>query len=200
MPSRLRTPSHAFGGRCSRARAAGFTLPELMTVIAIAGILVAMAVPSFTGIIERNRMRNAVEQLRSDLKLARSESLRRNANVTVSFQRNTDGSTWCYGLTLNASCDCTATSGTTVCQLDTGVSTVVSSANFRGITSTAAPFASGGGNLVFSAARPTLASGSARFTSSPTGYEARVVVAGMGRISLCSPAGTTKLSYFDPCS
>lgn len=172
----------------------GFTLPELMTVVAIAAILLVIAVPSFTGIMERNRMRNAVEQLRSDLKLARAESLRRNRDVTVSFQRASDGSTWCYGLTLGTSCDCTV-----ACELDAGASTVVSSTNFRGITSSEAPFATGGGNLTFSAARPTLVAGSARFASAPTGYEARVVVASAGRIRLCSPAGATKLLYFDPC-
>jgi type IV fimbrial biogenesis protein FimT len=177
-------------------RLPGFTLVEMMTTIAVAAILVAMAVPSFAGLAERNRLRNVAERLRSDVNLARTEALRRDRNVTLSFTRSGDGTTWCYGLTTAANCDCTVASGAGACELDPGVSTRVLGSETRGVVSSAVPF--GDGNLSFTAARSTLLAGSARFQS-PSGLEARVVVLNSGRVRLCSPAGTAKLFYFEAC-
>lgn len=46
--------------RIGRARARGFTLLEIAIVLAIAGILIAMAVPRLTSYIDRNRVGQAV--------------------------------------------------------------------------------------------------------------------------------------------
>jgi type IV fimbrial biogenesis protein FimT len=45
----------------------GFSLVEAMLVVAIIGVLVAMAVPSYHDMIERNRLKQAIETLKSDL-------------------------------------------------------------------------------------------------------------------------------------
>lgn len=179
----------------------GFTLVELMTAIAVAGILVAIAVPSYTGLAERSRLRNAAEKLRSDVKLARSESLRRNRPVVMTFKTASGGATWCYGMRLDTACDCAAGSGATACELDAGVPTIVSQAAYRGVTLPTLPYASASpdaGALRFNPARPALDNGSAAFFS-PSGTEARVMIANQGRVRLCSPSGGTKLLYFDPC-
>lgn len=191
------------GGPRSAAchRSAGFTLVEMMTTIAVAAVLVAMAVPSFSGIAERNRLRNAAEKLRSDVKLARSESLRRNRPVVMTFANASGGATWCYGFRLESACDCVAGTGATACELDAGVSTVVSEATYRGITLPTLPYASAvpnAGSLTFNPARPALDNGSAAFFS-PSGKEARVMIANQGRVRLCSPTGSANLFYFDPC-
>ncbi len=52
----------------------GFTLPELLTVIAILGILVAIAIIIWLGILEQRRVDAAANQLAADLRLAHSKS------------------------------------------------------------------------------------------------------------------------------
>lgn len=58
---------------------AGFSAVELMTVVAIAGILLAVAVPSLQSSIVSARTRGVAESLLNGLALARSEAIRRNA-------------------------------------------------------------------------------------------------------------------------
>lgn len=64
-------------------RARGFTAIELMVTVAILAILVALAAPSFKPLIERWRVRSAVEGLQSSLYFARSEAIKRGGNVVV---------------------------------------------------------------------------------------------------------------------
>lgn len=52
----------------------GFTLPELMATIAILGILVAIAVIIWLGILEQRRVDAATNQLVSDLRLAHNSA------------------------------------------------------------------------------------------------------------------------------
>jgi type IV fimbrial biogenesis protein FimT len=55
----------------------GFTLLELMITIAIAGILVGVAIPSFTSIITSNRLTAYANELVTALNLARNEAVKR---------------------------------------------------------------------------------------------------------------------------
>lgn len=54
-----------------------------MVVLIIAGILATIAVPSFQSLIESQRAKNASFELYASLNLARSEAIKRNADVTV---------------------------------------------------------------------------------------------------------------------
>lgn len=65
------------------ARARGFTLVELMIVLAIAAILLTLAVPSFTDFVKNNRMVAQNNDFVTALNLARSEAIRRGSRVTV---------------------------------------------------------------------------------------------------------------------
>ena len=61
----------------------GFTAIELMVVVSIVAILAALAAPSFTPLIERWRVRSAIEHLTSTLYFARSEAIKRGGGITI---------------------------------------------------------------------------------------------------------------------
>lgn len=69
-------------------RARGFTLIELMVTIAVAAVLLAIAVPSFTSVINGNRLTGEANELVASLQLARSEAVRRNMQVIVCSSSN----------------------------------------------------------------------------------------------------------------
>jgi type IV fimbrial biogenesis protein FimT len=64
-------------------RARGFTLVELMVVIAIVGVLAVIAQPSFTRMLAKQRTRSAASGLQLSLVKARSEAVKRNASITM---------------------------------------------------------------------------------------------------------------------
>ena len=69
----------------------GFTLIEAMVTISVLGILLSMAVPSFTSMIERNRVSTAASELMNALMLARSEAVTRSIGMTLCVSN--DGAT-----------------------------------------------------------------------------------------------------------
>lgn len=77
----------------SRQASHGFTLVELLVVMAIAAILAAMAGPAFTEMIARQRTKAAATDLYLSMNKARSEAIKRNANITI----NPVGGNWQAG-------------------------------------------------------------------------------------------------------
>jgi len=80
----------------------GFTLIELMIVIAIASILMTLAVPSFSLMINNSKVTSATNEFVGSLNLARSEALKRSGNVSV-----------CKSNAAYTACDTTAATFTT---------------------------------------------------------------------------------------
>lgn len=62
----------------------GFSLIELMIAMAIFGMLLALAAPSYSIWISNSRIRTTAESIQSGLQMARSEAVRRNS--TIRFQ------------------------------------------------------------------------------------------------------------------
>jgi general secretion pathway protein H len=67
----------------SSQASAGFTLQEMLVVMAIMGIVAAMAVPSFRDFAIQRSIAAQITDLTSALRLARSEALKRGREVSL---------------------------------------------------------------------------------------------------------------------
>jgi type IV fimbrial biogenesis protein len=72
----------------------GFTILELMVVLAILGVLVTMAAPSYRDMLAREKVRSALNEWQSSFYFAQSEALRLKDGVV--FCSSVDGQT-CSG-------------------------------------------------------------------------------------------------------
>lgn len=71
------------GDNAAPTPAQGFTLVELAVTLAVLAILVTLAVPAFTTLINGNRLTAQANELVADIQMARSEAVRRNQRVTL---------------------------------------------------------------------------------------------------------------------
>ena len=78
----------------------GFTLVELLVVLAVGSILLAIAVPSYAFLVNTSRLAAATNDLVAALQLARSEAVKRGVQVTVCKTGNVQSTT--------PTCDATA--------------------------------------------------------------------------------------------
>lgn len=170
----------------------GFTLMELVITMVVFGILLAIAVPSFVSLMDSLRVKRAGDAINAFFVNAKSEAIKRNANVSVVFQSASGGASWCAGMIQGTSCDCLATPNT--CQLD-GVDRVLAGTGYKNITLTNP---SDGTAFTFNAIRGTVGSGNAQVQSS-AGLQVRVVVTGTGRIRICSPSGSGHVGGYATC-
>lgn len=79
-------------------RMRGFTLVELMVVIAILAIGASLAMPEFSRMVAQNQVRSAAFDLYASIVKARSEAIARNGTVTLAAA--TGG--WAAGWTVTA--------------------------------------------------------------------------------------------------
>lgn len=94
-PDPKHTPRSRSGLFSRAARSTrGFTIIELMIVVAIMGILLAVGVPSFRSMVITMRIKNASFDVYSSLLAARSEAMTRNTTVTIT---PTAGTNWAAG-------------------------------------------------------------------------------------------------------
>lgn len=78
----------------------GFTLVELLMTLVIAGVLVSVAVPSFTSVIQNNRAAANANEFLTALAIARSEAVKRGRTVTMTADTATE---WADGWTITIS-------------------------------------------------------------------------------------------------
>jgi type IV fimbrial biogenesis protein FimT len=76
-------------------RSWGFTLIELLVTVAVSAILLTVAIPSFREIIMNNRLAAQANEFVTALSVARTEALKRSAQVTVC--KSSDGAS-CGGV------------------------------------------------------------------------------------------------------
>lgn len=76
-------------------RRTGFSIVELMVILTIAGILLAIGIPSFHTLIQNQRLTTATNALFMAVNLARSEAIHRGTRVDMVPAG--DGSQWSRG-------------------------------------------------------------------------------------------------------
>lgn len=170
----------------------GFTLIEMMAVIAILGILLAIATPSFKVYFEKYRAKRAAESMNAFLFNAKSEAIKRNKKVYAVFKVSNGEATWCGGLVVDptTTCDCTANS----CQIDSA-DRIISSSDFKGVLLREPD---NDDVIEFKPARGTTTSDTVEVESA-SGQQIRVVLSGRGRIMLCSPSGANNMGGYPTC-
>ncbi|KPQ01849.1 GspH/FimT family pseudopilin [Marinobacter sp. HL-58] len=73
----------------------GFTLIELMVTLVVLGILLGVGVPSFNSVIENNRVTTQANSLLGAINLARSEAVKRSAEVSIQSENGGFENGWC---------------------------------------------------------------------------------------------------------
>ena len=140
----------------------GFTMIELMVVLALVAILAVLAAPSFTDQFARRQLEGIATDMSTDLQFARTQAVAERGTTTL--VSTTSGYT------------VTTAQGSKAVAFPNGIAntlaTTVTYDQFRGTADAAKSF---------------ILSNSARTTA-----QIQVDVNIMGRVSLCSPSGTLK--------
>jgi type IV fimbrial biogenesis protein FimT len=148
----------------------GFTLVELMVVIAIVAIVSAIALPSLTAFIDSTRFSAQANDLVAALSYARSEAVKRNADVSIC--PSTDGAACASSSSWSTGWLVTLADGTVL---------QVYPALKSGITLTA----SASGSLDY---RPSGQSTTRTFNLCSSGRSRGIQVSQTGRVAMTNPA------------
>ena len=180
----------------------GFTVIELMLVLVVVGGIVALALPSYSTVLEKRQVTSGAEQLSAFLSTAQIEAVKRNENITLSYAM-TDSDTWCLGSTSGVTaCDCTQSDPTAAdaCVIDAQLR-VFSDANLNYPAIMDAM--QGDGAFVYDPVRGLMVDHTDAVTLelvSRTGkYALNVQLSVTGRLKTCSKDSSTTVPGYDVC-
>lgn len=121
-------------------REKGFTLVEAMIAIAVLGVLVALAAPSFVSTIETTKARKTSDTVLQMIHYAKSEALNKNKDVFLTVKNNAI----CLSWTTAHGCEIRSDpiqNGATVSINDTDTNQVIKFTPVHGIPDTTATIA-----------------------------------------------------------
>jgi type IV fimbrial biogenesis protein FimT len=170
-----------------------FTLLELLVYLTLTSILLVATISSFSSLVEYRRITSLASTIFQDLRIAKSEAIKRNARIRMTFQST--GSNWCYGWKVNDGCDCFSENS---CAID-GIALKKSQQEYPQISLTT-HLTSPGNRLIFDSTRLFMANTYGHIKLKTANKEIRVIVTRTGRVRLCSPSGSTHvMGYASLC-
>jgi type IV fimbrial biogenesis protein FimT len=192
--------------RAIKVRIAGLTLIEVLIGVAVLGVIVAVAVPSMSDLLERRRVIAAAEEVAGILNYAKAETNATNSELDVNFQP--DPAMSCVvvaqAVAMNR-CQCNRTPASTVCQNSSATSLRLFRLPKTHVRFDAAATWGSPANryyLKFSREQSVIALPDFRVdvTGLKKGYNLRVEVNTIGRVKICSPSGTHAITGYGSCT
>lgn len=195
----------------AQRRRRGFTLVEMIVVVAIMALLAALAMPSMIGWVRNNKVRTVSDSLQNGLRMAQAEATRRSRQMVFSLTDDTpnstsytakaSGSNWAISTVVPADSDVTAAFVEAGILRDVGSSVVISGpksicfSSIGRLVPNDAPGPTDAKCLAATAAQYDIA-----MSDSKTGDRAlRVTVALGGQVRMCDPLRTLSATQPDGC-
>ncbi len=161
----------------------GLTLLEILICLTLIGLLAVFSLPALHEVLETQALITTAEAINADLRWAKSEALKRNDDIQVTFTPGATGN-WGYQIqnsaqTLLKTIDATQT---------TDFKAITLSENLRN------------DSTVFSRIRGTSEgqNGTLTLVGASGNYELHVVLSNLGRVYICSAKG--KIGAYPKCS
>jgi len=70
----------------------GFSMFEIVIALLVVGVLIAIAIPSFAGMMSQNKVKDALNRVQGALKEAQREAISKGRNCTVTVPKSTNAS------------------------------------------------------------------------------------------------------------
>lgn len=175
-----------------RSQNRGFTLIELMVVLALVAILAGLAAPSYRSFIVNQQLTSASSDFLASMLQARSEAMRRGLPVAIFPKNGTSWESGWYLSEVNNSCGLVGSSFGDAEALSSVVS--VNTAATNNTFAHSSPFftySPVGFPYRCSSYTAGLLNGSLAFQAVATGRERRIVVSNSGRARICDPQRET---------
>lgn len=172
----------------------GITLVEAAITLAILAVLVCSAAPSFSGLIERQRLGGLAAQVATDVQFVRSASVWRNEPLRLSFYSTTGGTCYVLHSGTRNQCTCAVHAPAAVCTSDAVQLKTVSVPASAGLSVQANVT-----SILFDPLHGTSTpAGTLRVVSTTAGSIHHIVNV-LGRVRTCTPGGSPALPGYRTC-
>lgn len=175
-------------------RQRGITLVEAAITLAILAVLVWGAAPSFSGLIERQRLAGLAAQVATDVQWVRSASVWRSEPLRLSFYSAAWGSCYVVHSGARNQCSCVANTTAAACMGDAVQLKTVAVPTSSGL-SVQANVSSILFDPLHGTSTPT---GTLRVVSAKAGSIHHIVNV-LGRVRTCTPSGSPALPGYRSC-